>query len=119
MLKLFARYSSVGVMNTLIHWLVFAFLYSQHADQTLSNFAAFCVAVTFSFFVNARWTFNTKVTTIHYVLYVCFMGSVAAGVGWLADHTHIAPLATLIAFSVISLISGFIYSNFIVFRVKK
>lgn len=119
MLKLFTKYSSVGVMNTLIHWLAFAFLYSQHADQTLANFMAFCIAVTFSFFVNARWTFNTEATTMRYILYVCFMGSVAAGIGRLADYVHLTPLITLIAFSAISLITGFIYSNFIVFRVKK
>ncbi|MFC0139392.1 GtrA family protein [Erwinia mallotivora] len=119
MLKLFARYSSIGVINTLIHWLVFALLYSREVSQSLANLTAFCVAVTFSFFANARCTFNTEATTIRYVLYVFFMGSMAALVGRLADHAHIAPVITLIAFSVISLVSGFIYSNFIVFRVKK
>ncbi|MGE9550429.1 GtrA family protein [Erwinia amylovora] len=119
MLKLFARYSSIGVINTLIHWVVFTLLYSMEVSQSLANLAAFCVAVTFSFFANARWTFSTEATTIRYILYVFFMGTVAAGVGSLADHTHINPVITLIAFSVLSLVSGFIYSNFIVFRVKK
>ncbi|KAB8313811.1 GtrA family protein [Erwinia endophytica] len=119
MLKLFVRYSSIGVINTLVHWLVFVVFYLQGASQLIANLAAFCVAVTFSFFFNARWTFNTEPTTIRYVLYVFFMGSVAAGVGRLADHAHFAPLITLITFSLTSLISGFFYSNFIVFRVKK
>ncbi|ENR4992413.1 GtrA family protein, partial [Enterobacter roggenkampii] len=31
MLKLFARYASIGVINTLIHWVVFAiFIYAFH-----------------------------------------------------------------------------------------
>lgn len=119
MLKLFARYSSVGVINTLIHWLVFAALYSQNTSQLLANLAAFCVAVTFSFFANARWTFNANPTTIRYVIYVFFMGLMAAGVGKLADKFNAAPVITLIVFSVVSLIFGFIYSNFIVFKVKK
>ena len=96
MLKLFVRYTSVGVINTLLHWLVFAILFFAGASQTIANLAAFCVAVTFSFFVNARWTF-----------------------GKLADRAHINPVITLVAFSAISLVFGFIYSRFIVFRVKK
>ncbi|AXF76602.1 GtrA family protein [Erwinia tracheiphila] len=119
MLKLFARYSFIGVFNTLIHWLVFSLLYSQEVSQSLANLVAFCIAVTFSFFANARWTFNTEATTIRYGLYVFFMGSMAAGIGKLADHAHINPVIMLIAFSVLSLAFGFIYSNFIVFREKK
>jgi hypothetical protein len=89
------------------------------ASQTIANLAAFCVAVTFSFFVNARWTFKAQATTVRYVLYVIFMGAMAAGVGKLADRAHINPVITLVAFSAISLVFGFIYSRFIVFRVKK
>lgn len=119
MLKLFARYSSVGIFNTMLHWLVFAILYSQDVSQSLANLVAFAVAVSFSFFANARWTFNTEATTFRYALYVLFMGLMAAGAGTLADHAHLNPLITLIAFSGFSLFAGFIYSNFIVFRVKK
>ena len=119
MLKLFVRYTSVGVINTLLHWLVFAILFFAGASQTIANLAAFCVAVTFSFFDNARWTFKAQATTVRYVLYVIFMGAMAAGVGKLADRAHINPVITLVAFSAISLVFGFIYSRFIVFRVKK
>ena len=119
MLKLFARYTSVGVINTLIHWLVFAGLYTCGARQSLANILAFCAAVTFSFFANARWTFNAEATSLRYMFYVLFMGAMAACVGWLADLTHTSPLVTLIAFSFISLLSGFVYSHYIIFRAKK
>lgn len=119
MLKLFVRYTSVGVINTLLHWLVFVILFVSGASQAIANLVAFCVAVTFSFFANARWTFNAQATTFRYVLYVVFMGTMAAGVGKVADSAHLNPIITLVAFSAISLAAGFIYSNFIVFRVKK
>lgn len=48
MLKLFVRYTSVGVINTLLHWLVFAILFFAGSSQTIANLAAFCVAVTLS-----------------------------------------------------------------------
>lgn len=116
MIQLFARYASVGVINTLIHWVAFTALYMHGQPQSLSNFAAFCIAVTFSFFANARWTFNTEATTIRYMMYVFFMGMVAVLVGYYADKLHTTPVATLVVFSTISLVCGFIYSKFIVFR---
>lgn len=119
MLKLFVRYASVGVVNTLLHWVIFTAIYMAGFSQSLSNLIAFCSAVTFSFFANAKWTFNSEATTCRYMMYVVFMGAVAAATGWYADKTAIPPLITLISFSMISLVCGFIYSRFIVFRDKK
>lgn len=116
MLKLFTKYASVGVINTLIHWVVFAMVFSGGADQALSNFSAFCVAVTFSFFANARWTFRSEATTIRYMIYVVFMGALASMIGWAADKLHLHPVITLVVFSAISLVCGFFYSKFIVFK---
>ncbi|HGX5213922.1 TPA: GtrA family protein, partial [Escherichia coli] len=54
MLNIFARYTSIGVLNTLIHWVVFGVcIYAAHTNQALANFAGFVVAVSFSFFANA------------------------------------------------------------------
>lgn len=120
MLKLFARYTSIGVVNTLIHWVVFAIcLYVFNTSQALGNLAGFVVAVSFSFFANARFTFKSSTTTMRYMLYVWFMGALSATVGWTADKSGLAPLITLIVFSAISLVCGFIYSKFIVFRDAK
>ncbi|HGV9335295.1 GtrA family protein [Raoultella planticola] len=119
MSKLFTRYMTIGVLNTLIHWVVFAICIKNDQTQSLSNFAAFCVAVTFSFFANARWTFNSEATTFRYMMYVLFMGVVATVVGAYADRVKVNPVATLVIFSGISLVCGFLYSKYIVFREKK
>ncbi|SQL30114.1 prophage-encoded bactoprenol-linked glucose translocase [Escherichia coli] len=120
MLKLFAKYTSIGVINTLIHWVVFAVcIYAFHTSQSLGNFAGFVVAVSFSFFANARFTFKSSTTTMRYMLYVGFMGSLSAIIGWCADKSGMSPIITLILFSAISLVCGFIYSKFIVFRGPK
>ena len=118
MLKLFARYASVGVVNTLIHWIVFAVVFAFYPKQSLANFTAFCVAVTFSFIANAKWTFNAEATTSRYLLYVAFMGAMAAIVGWSADKMHAPAVITLLAFSAISLFCGFAYSKLFIFRRK-
>jgi putative flippase GtrA len=120
MLKLFAKYTSIGIINTLVHWVVFAVcIYVFHTNQALANFAGFVVAVSFSFFANARFTFKSSTTTMRYMLYVGFMGTLSAAVGWEADRVSLPPLYTLILFSAISLVCGFFYSKYIVFRDKK
>ncbi len=120
MLKLFAKYTSIGVINTLIHWVVFAVcIYVFHTGQALANFVGFVVAVSFSFFANAKFTFKSSTTTKRYMLYVGFMGALSAAVGWVADKAGLAPIITLVVFSAISLVCGFIYSKFIVFRDAK
>ncbi|HBI9778434.1 TPA: GtrA family protein [Escherichia coli] len=120
MLKLFAKYTSIGVLNTLIHWVVFGVcIYVAHTNQALANFAGFVVAVSFSFFANAKFTFKASTTTMRYMLYVGFMGTLSVTVGWAADRCALPPMITLVTFSAISLVCGFVYSKFIVFRGAK
>lgn len=120
MLKLFIKYTSIGVMNTIIHWMVFVVcIYVFHTRQAFGNFAGFVVAVSFSFFANARFTFKASTTKMRYMLYVGLMGSLSAAVGWAADKSGLAPIITLILFSAISLVCGFVYSKFIVFSEAK
>ncbi|HCT5821998.1 TPA: GtrA family protein [Citrobacter sedlakii] len=117
MLKIFAKYTSVGILNTLIHWGVFALiLYVFHAPQSIANLSGFCVAVTFSFFMNARYTFRSSASKYRYFIFVGFMGSMAFITGVVADTLRIQAIATLVFFSGSSLILGFLYSKFVVFK---
>ncbi|EMV7410906.1 GtrA family protein [Enterobacter soli] len=120
MLRLFSLYASIGVFNTFLHWVCFGFLFHFFgASQALSNVIAFCIAVTFSFFANAKLTFKSKATSGRYMTFVVFMGVMAALTGFIADVIGAPPVVTLIAFSGFSLVAGFIYSKFIVFRDTK
>lgn len=96
-----------------------ALLHFFGANQTVANFIAFCIAVTFSFFANAKWTFKSQATPLRYIAFVLFMGAMAAITGYIADVIHLPPLITLITFSGFSLVAGFIYSKFVVFRDMK
>ena len=116
MLKIFSKYVSIGIVNTLIHWTIFAILISQGISQAISNLVAFLVAVSFSFVANAKWTFNSNATGIKYILYVSFLGAVAIISGMIADKLKSPPIVTIISFSFLSLVIGFIYSKFFIFR---
>ncbi|MDI3184644.1 GtrA family protein [Pseudomonas paracarnis] len=116
MIKLFSRYAVIGVLNTFIHWAsFFAAVYLFGLPQSISNLCAFCIAVTASFILNAKFTFKQKATGKKYAAYVIFMGALSLLVGAVSDALHAEPIITLILFSAISLVVGFFYSKFFVF----
>ncbi|MBW9430751.1 GtrA family protein [Atlantibacter hermannii] len=120
MKKMFFSYVAIGVLNTLIHWTVFFMLFNYaNKDQAFSNFIAFCIAVSFSFFANSKITFRSTATITRYALYVAFMGVISISIGLLGDTTNLYPILTLVMFSVISLSCGFLYSKYIVFKDEK
>lgn len=117
MLGRFTRYFSVGVVNTLIHWGLFLIVYGLlGVEQSLSNLIAFLVAVTFSFFANASVTFQAQATPVRYAAFVVFMGGLSWTVGEISDRSGFSPLFTLIVFSGLSLVVGFLFSHYVVFR---
>lgn len=117
LLKTFSIYTLIGVGNTAIHWAVFGILFAVLSfSQAASNTVAFLVAVSVSYFLNARFTFKVQPRGMRYALFVAFMGFLSYGTGWIGDRLAVPALVTLIAFSAISLILGFIYSKLIVFR---
>lgn len=117
MIQLFARYFSVGIVNTLIHWIVFGTLvYLVSTAQATANLIAFIIAVTFSFFANAKFTFKKKATGGRYIAFTVFMGVLSYLTGFIADKINAMPIITLIVFSAISLVLGFFYSKLFVFK---
>lgn len=117
MIKIFLRYFSVGVVNTLIHWAIFGVLMmTTDLTQAVANVAGFFCAVTFSFFANSYFTFDKKPSTKGYLLFFVFMGVVAFVIGRVSDRFAFSEWVTLMVFSMISLVFGFVYSKYIVFR---
>ncbi|WP_158783502.1 GtrA family protein [Pantoea sp. BAV 3049] len=116
----FIRYVLVGLINTVIHWSILGCcFYLLGINQAASNLAGFCAAVTFSFFVNAKWTFESETSLFRYFIFVGFMGLLAYLFGWAADHFVLPPIITAVAFSAFSLLSGYFYSKHIVFTERK
>ncbi|RON46668.1 GtrA family protein [Pseudomonas frederiksbergensis] len=115
--KGFSTYSVIGVANAIIHWQIF-FVLSTGAEltQAASNFAAYCVAASFSFYVNALYTFDAKVSVGVYLLFIGLMGAMSYGIGRLGDLWRFPGLLTVTVFSLLSLVCGFVFSKFVLFR---
>lgn len=112
-----SSYTVIGVANTLIHWQIF-FLLSVAAGlrQAVSNLAAFCVAASFSFYMNALYTFDRKASATGYVLFMSVMGALSYGVGHAGDLWRLHGLLTVAVFSALSLVLGFLFSKYVIFR---
>lgn len=112
-----SSYTVIGVANTLIHWQIF-FLLSVAAglSQAISNLAAFCVAASFSFYMNAQFTFAAGATVAGYLAFLLGMGALSLGIGHLGDLWRLHGLLTVVLFSALSLVFGFLYSKYVVFR---
>lgn len=114
---MFVKYFSIGILNTALHWVAFGLCFALFDfSQANANLVAFLIAVTFSFFMNARFTFNKKPTSMRYCLFTSCMVCLSYITGFVSDRFILSPFFTLIGFSAISLILGFIYSKYIVFK---
>lgn len=111
----FSKYVMVGILNTAIHWLSFLILFEFLATQSTSNFVAFLIAVTFSFFINSKFTFKSKRSFGRYVSFITFMSMVSFLTGYMADKMALPIILTLVIFSSLSLVCGYYYSKFFVF----
>lgn len=112
----FVRYTSTGICNTVLHWVIFFCLYSLLGfNQALSNVVAFFFACSFSFIVNAYWTFKSSVSWFRYLLWISIMGSVAYITGFLSECLKWYPIFTLVLFSGLSLFFGYFFAKKIVF----
>ena len=109
-------YSVVGVVNTLVHWCVFlGLVFAFSLAQGTANLLAFACAVTVSFILNARFTFKSALRIRKYIMYVLFMGALSYGVGTIAQVANFHPFVTLVVFTAVSFLIGFLYSRFVVF----
>lgn len=116
---MFFSYFKIGIVNTILHWLIFFCIYYFIEKQNVSNSIAFIIATTFSFFMNAKYTFNEKTNLYRYLCFTGTMFTISWLTGKAGDGMNLNPFITLIFFSGISLILGFLFSKFIVFKKNK
>ncbi|MGF1724494.1 GtrA family protein [Photobacterium nomapromontoriensis] len=101
----------VGVLNTSVHFFTYFTLIASGFNQSNSNVMAFFVAVTCSYFLNAKFTFQAKYRPKEYGLYICFMGTVSYLIGYIGDQLAFPSIISLLTFSALSLFIGYKFSK--------
>lgn len=115
--KGFPAQTAIGLAGTLIHWQIFFVLNSAvQLDQAASNFAAFCVAASFAFYMNALYTFETGTSVLAYLMFISVMGALSYGTGVIADAWSLPGLVTVSVFSLLDLLLGYCFFRFVLFR---
>ena len=109
-------YTIIGIANTLIHFIVFFIFVYFSFSNAVSNIVAFFSAATFSFFANAKWTFQKQTNKKRYILFLLTMGSLAFMTGWVTDDFNVPAIFAVILFSFISWFIGFIASKKLIFK---
>ncbi|MFC3902967.1 GtrA family protein [Acinetobacter marinus] len=111
----FIRYFLIGVLNTLIHWLVFFAFYCFMSSQAFCNFMGFSVACFFSYVLNSIFNFKAKMRFKKFIIFYFMLGTISLLVGFFADRVELTPLLTLVITSAISFFFGFFLSKKMVF----
>lgn len=115
--KGFSAQTAIGFAGTLIHWQIFFVLTSAvQTTQSASNFAAFCIAAAFSFYMNALYTFETGTSVLAYLGFMGVMSVLSYGTGVFGDVRSLPGLATLSVFSLLNLLLGYCFFRFVLFR---
>ncbi|SOD70554.1 Putative flippase GtrA (transmembrane translocase of bactoprenol-linked glucose) [Alysiella filiformis DSM 16848] len=115
--KQFGIYSLIGILNTLIHVVVFGLLLANDVSATWANGMAFFSTATFSYWANAKWTFQQSYQNLSsYMAFVAWMGSLAIFSGWLVDYLAWTSWLAIPFFMVLSVILGFLGAKKLVFR---
>ncbi|WP_367085604.1 GtrA family protein [Pseudomonas sp. HOU2] len=110
----------IGIADALIHWQIFFVLCSAIGlTQAASNFAAFCVAAAFSFYVNMLYTFDSKTPVFGYLLFIGLMGGASFGIGSIADARGWHGLLTVTVFTALNLMLGYGFFRLVLFRQQR
>lgn len=109
-------YGLIGLLNTAVHFIVFIVGYKLIESQTISNFIAFCVAVVFSFFMNAKFTFKKRPTMKMFLKMFLVMSLLSIGAGYAGDMFSVHPMITFVGYCIFSYLVGFILSKTFVYR---
>ncbi|WP_207262338.1 GtrA family protein [Pseudomonas sp. GW101-3H06] len=113
--KKFGSYAAVGAINTFVHWQIFFVLFTAaQLSQAVSNLAAFCVAASFAFYMNALFTFDGRASLFRYLLFLGVMALLSFAAGHVADIWRLHGWVTVASFSLLSLFCGFFFAVFVV-----
>lgn len=114
-LKQLLQYGLIGIANTMIHGIVF-FLLLDLFTQAISNLFAFFAAVSFSFYMNAIFTFKERPTPVRFLKMVFFMAICSYGFGFMGDYCQLEPAVTIVIYFILNPFIGFIFTKFLVFK---
>ncbi|MCD2502889.1 GtrA family protein [Clostridium sp. NSJ-145] len=116
------KFGSVGVMNTLINWIIFFVLNKIGIYYMIANIIAYSIATVNSYFWNSIWVFkynnSSKLkSSIKFILLNLWGGSINTGLLYLlVDKLSIDKMISLVIVTGIVMIINYIVNKLWVFK---
>lgn len=114
------RFALTGLGSTLLHVLVaLALIDGLLTPPPSANCVAFCLATAFSYVVNTRWSFNTRLhkTNLFRYLIVSLVGlGLSISLAWVAELAGWPPLGGIALVVCVVPVAGFAMHNFWTYR---
>ena len=120
----FIKFGLVGVLNTLINWIIFAVLNFVGVYYIVANVIAYAIATANSYIWNSKWVFkyngkDKKETTIKFViLNLIGLALNTAILYFLVDILLFNKLIVLVITTVIVMVINYIVNKIWVFKEK-
>lgn len=120
----FMKFGIVGVLNTLINWIIFVVLNFLGVYYILANVIAYCIATANSYIFNSKWVFkyngkNKKETTIKFVVLNLFgLGLNTIILYFLVDILAFNKLFSLIIATGVVMVVNYTVNKLWVFNMK-
>jgi putative flippase GtrA len=116
-MKGFSALTVIGFADGLIHWQIFFVLCTAVGlTQAASNFAAFCVAAAFSFYVNMLYTFDSRTSVLGYLLFLVVMSALSFAIGAITDAHSLPGLLTVGVFTLVNLLLEYCFFRCVLCR---
>ena len=120
----FVKFGLVGVLNTLINWIIFALLNFIGVYYIVANVIAYVIATANSYIWNSKWVFkyngkNKKETTANFVILNLIGLGLNTGILYLlVDMVGFNKLIALVITTGIVMIINYIVNKLWVFKEK-
>lgn len=120
----FVKFGLVGVLNTLINWIIFALLNFIGVYYIVANVIAYVIATANSYIWNSKWVFkyngeNKKETTAKFVILNLIGLGLNTGILYLlVDMVGLNKLIALVITTGIVMIINYIVNKIWVFKEK-
>lgn len=114
-----ARFGIVGVLATALDYFFYVCFLSSGVHYLIANFAAFCIASIFGYWLNLQWVWRRPFQILNLVGYYLVQGlgllSASAVLFFLVSHGISSEVAKLLAICIVPA-QTFLLNRFVVFR---
>ena len=118
----FIKFALVGVLNTLMNWIIFFILNASGFYYLVANIISYSISTLNSYLLNSRWVFkyqgdNKKETTLKFIVLNIFglvLNTIILFV--LVDKLKLNKMVRLIVTTAIVMIINYMINKFWVFR---